>query len=277
MTCDVVTLRLFKIMNRIDKKFSVLKKNKKKAFIAFLTAGYPDFSKTEELVLEFEKNGADIIELGIPFSDPIADGPVIQKASFEALKKGATLKKAFDLVMRLRRKTQIPLAFMSYFNPILSYGLTRFVKDALCSGLDAVIIPDLPPEEEKLFSQEASRCGLARILFIAPTTTLARAEKIVRQAKGFIYFVSLTGTTGQRRQLPPELKGQLQRIKKIARRIPVCAGFGVSSPDQVRFVSSYCDGVIVGSAIVKKISEKCGKPDMVRSTGLFVKQLKGDI
>jgi tryptophan synthase alpha chain len=262
-------------MNRIDKKFKELKARKKKALIAFLTAGYPDLGTTERLVLEFEKKGADIVELGVPFSDPVADGPIIQASSYEALRKGATLKKILELVKRLRAKTEIPLAAMSYFNPILRYGLSRFVRDAAANGLDAVIIPDLPPEEEADFFKEARARGLHSIFFMAPTTSRSRAKFIARRAKGFIYFVALTGVTGARRHLPKELGQQLRDAKRAAGNVPVCAGFGVSTKEQVRAVSSCCDGAIVGSAIVKKITENLKKADRVKAVGRFVATLKG--
>lgn len=262
-------------MNRIDKKFKQLKKEGRKAFIAFVTAGYPDLRTTGQLVLEFEKRGADIVELGVPFSDPIADGPVIQAASYAALKKKTTLKKILVLVKRLREKTQLPLAAMSYFNPVLRYGLSRFIRDAVSSGLDALIIPDLPPEEEREFAKEARRHGLELVLFLSPTTTPARARSIARSAQGFIYFVSLTGVTGARRDLPKELAGHLRAAKRLAGAIPVCAGFGVSTREQVRYVSVHSDGVIVGSAIVKKITENLKEPGLVRKTGDFVRYLKG--
>jgi tryptophan synthase alpha chain len=264
-------------MNRIDKKFKELRARKKKAFMPFLTAGYPDIATTERLVLEFNNNGADIIELGIPFSDPIADGPVIQMSSYEAIKKGATLKKVLQMVARLRCKTEIPLVAMTYFNLILHYGSSRFIHDALNAGFDGVIIPDLPPEEEKDFSKQARRNGLKIIAFIAPTTSLKRARFIARGASGFIYFVSLTGVTGARKSLPKELQSQLIKVKKIAGRIPVVAGFGVSTPQQVRFVSSACDGVIVGSAIVKKISESQNQAGLIKTVAHFAKRLKGGI
>lgn len=261
--------------NRVDKKFQELRRSGKKAFIAFLTAGYPDLQATQELVLAFEKTGVDIIELGVPFSDPIADGPVIQAASFESLKRGATLKKALALVKRLRLKTQVPLAAMTYLNPVLSYGLSRFVKDAVRCGLDAVIIPDLPVEEESAFVREANQAGLRVVSFIAPTTSWKRARMIAQKAKGFIYFVSLTGVTGAKKELPQGLELQLRQVKKIAKKIPVCAGFGVSTPSQVRQVSAWCDGVIVGSAIVKKITENLNRPDFVSRVTRFVKTLTG--
>lgn len=261
-------------MNRIDKKFAQLRAEKKKALIPFLTAGYPDFATTEKLVLEFEQNGADIIELGVPFSDPIADGPVIQKSSEEALKKGATLPKVLELVARLRRKTEIPLAAMSYINPILSYGPRRFVADALRSGLDAVIIPDLPLDEEKELAASARQKGLEIIVFIAPTTKAERERLILKHAEGFVYFVSLTGVTGVRKNLAPGLKGELSAVKKMAGAMPVCAGFGVSDAAQARTVASLCDGVIVGSAIIAQITKNLGRRDLVPRAGAFVRHLR---
>lgn len=264
-------------MNRIDKKFKELRNRGKKAFIPFLTAGYPNLAVTEKLVLELEKNGADIIELGVPFSDPIADGPVIQAASYEALKKGVTLKKILSLVGELRKKTQIPLVAMSYFNPILHYGLSRFVRDAVHCGLDAIIVPDLPLEEEPEFRSLANKSGLEVILFVSPTTPLARVRLIVKKAKGFIYFVSLTGVTGARQELPRDLRMQLAGVKKIARPVPVCAGFGVSTKEQVHYVCSLCDGVIVGSAIITKITENLFVPGLVSRVGRFVKALSSHV
>ncbi len=264
-------------MNRIDKKFKELKRRRRKAFIPFLTVGYPNIATTERLVLEFEKNGADIVELGVPFSDPIADGPVIQMSSYQALRKGVTLKKVLKLVQALRKKTDISLAAMTYYNPILSYNPARFIKDAVRAGLDAVIIPDLPPEEEEKFTSEARRKGLHVIFFIAPTTGASRIRYIAGRARGFIYFVSLTGVTGTRKRLSGELKSQLEAVKRAAGRIPVCAGFGVSTTGHTRFIASLCDGVIVGSAIIKKISANLSRPGLVKALGSFVKKLKGTI
>ncbi len=259
--------------NRIDVKFKELRLAKKKAFIAFLTAGYPDFKATEELVVALDKSGVSLVELGVPFSDPIADGPVIQAASFAALKRGASLKKVLELVARLRQKTRMPLAAMTYFNPILSFGPSAFIKKAVASGLDAVIIPDLPMEEEGAFAREAERSGLHVVRFISPTTSLERAKKIAAGAKGFIYFVSLTGVTGAKKDLPSGLEAQLRQVRKIAKGVPVCAGFGVSTPQQVRTVSAWCDGVIVGSAIVKKIEENSSSRDLIRNIKHFISNL----
>lgn len=263
-------------MNRVDKKFKELRHRGKKAFIPFLTAGYPDIETTERLVLAFEKEGADIVELGVPFSDPVADGPVIQMSSFEALKRGVTLTKVLGLVASLRRKTQIPLAAMTYYNPVLQFGPERFIKEAARAGLDAVIIPDLPPEAEPLFFKAAARADLHVILFVAPTTTPERLRFIIRRAHGFIYFVSLTGVTGARQSLAADLKSQIGRVKEIT-RIPVCAGFGISTPQQARLAASYGDGVIVGSAIVKKISENKDRADLVRRVSRFAGRIASHV
>lgn len=258
------------MINRIDQKFKELKAKKKKAFIPFITAGYPDLKTTEKLVLELEKNGADIIELGVPFSDPIADGLVIQASSYEALKEGVTLKKILLLVEKLRKKTQVPLCLMSYCNPILHYGEERFIREARKAGVDGVIIPDLSFEERPFFLKAAEREGLHVVLFVAPTTPLERARLIARSAKGFIYFVSLTGVTGARRSLPPDLASQLRAVKRVAGGVPICAGFGVSDASQVHYLSGFCDGVIVGSAIINKITENLENPDLAGKVGRFI-------
>jgi tryptophan synthase alpha chain len=263
-------------MNRIDKKFKELRRCGEKAFIPFLTVGYPDIKTTERLVLAFEKQGADIVELGVPFSDPVADGSVIQMSSFEALKRGVTLKKVLRLTAALRRKTQMPLAAMTYYNPVLQFGPERFAKEAVRAGLDAVIIPDLPPEEEPGFMKAAARSGLRVILFVAPTTTPERLRFIVQRSRGFIYFVSLTGVTGARKELPLDLKSQIRRIKKMT-RIPVCAGFGISTPQQARLAASYGDGVIVGSALIKKISENKQRADLVRRVSRFAGRIASHV
>lgn len=260
-------------MNRIDAKFRELKRDEKKAFIPFLTVGYPSLGATERLVLEFEKSGASLIELGVPFSDPIADGPIIQAASHAALKNRVSLRGVLSLVRRLRVKTQVPLAAMTYFNPVLSYGLERFIRDACDSGLDAVIIPDLPPEEEPVFLKKAKQAGLCVILFVAPTTSESRLKLIVRAAKGFLYFVSVTGVTGARRKLPADIRTQIASVKRIAGKLPVCVGFGVSEPLQVRALAQVADGVIVGSAIVAKIREYSTAEDMVGRVSRFVEKL----
>ncbi|MDP3791047.1 MAG: tryptophan synthase subunit alpha [Candidatus Omnitrophota bacterium] len=239
-------------MNRIDKKFKELKKGKKKAFIAYVTAGDPNLSATKSIVLALEGAGVDIIELGIPFSDPLADGPTIQAASHRALLKGATLRKIFSLVGILRKATDIPIVFMTYYNPVLRYGIEHFVKSCKKAGVDGVIIPDLPFEEARDLTAFSKIAGIATIFLAAPTSTRARIGGIAKNSSGFVYYVSLTGVTGARSRLPAEVTSKVKLIKSVTKK-PVAVGFGVSTVRQAREVSKFSDGVIVGSAIVKII------------------------
>jgi tryptophan synthase alpha chain len=259
-------------MNRIDKKFKDLKSRGKKAFIAFLTCGYPDIAATRKLVLEFDKAGVDIVELGVPFSDPIADGPVIQESSVKALSNKVTVDKVLALVKKLRRKTDIPLCAMTYYNPVFCFGEERFLREAKKAGLDGLIIPDLPLEEAGSLLSLSRSYGIDMILFLAPTTSKERAKQIVKKAKGFIYYVSLTGVTGSRTALSADLGRNLKEIKKIT-DIPVCVGFGVSDPEHVRQVYKVADGAIVGSAIIQQIKANSGRRDLVQKLGSFVKRL----
>ncbi|MDD5044868.1 MAG: tryptophan synthase subunit alpha [Candidatus Omnitrophica bacterium] len=259
-------------MRRIEKKFRELKKAHKKAFIAFITAGYPDFATTKALVRELEKRGTDIIELGVPFSDPLADGPVIQMASAAALKKGANLNKILELVRKVRKDVKIPLCLMSYYNPIFRFGEEKFLQAAQRAGVDGLIIPDLPPEEGKNLLSRARENNIDIILFVSPTTTRPRIKYISRLAGGFIYYVSLTGVTGMRNSLPVDLVRNLKTIKQITKK-PVCVGFGISSRKHLRQVYRFSDGAIVGSAIVKKVSENLGKKNLAKKVGDFVGNL----
>lgn len=259
-------------MNRIDKKFIRLKKRGKKAFIAFITAGYPDLPTTAKLVIELEKRGIDIIELGVPFSEPLADGPVIQEASEYSLKKGTNLVKILDLVKKLRKQVSLPICLMTYYNPVFCLGDRQFADKATAAGVDGVIIPDLPPEEAKDFIRYANKKGLSNICFVAPTSSKGRIKLIAKAARGFIYYVSLTGVTGSRDNLSADLKANLLKIKKLTSK-PVCVGFGISSARQVKAVSKISDGVIVGSAIVKKIKENIGCGNLVQRVGSFVERL----
>ena len=259
-------------MNRIERVFEKLKRSKKKAFIAFITAGYPNLSITRELILEFAKSGVDIIELGIPFSDPMADGLIIQEASQKALDNKVNINDVLRMVKKLRQSIDIPICFMTYYNPIFCFGEERFLSMARDSGVDGIIIPDFPPEEGKSFMRFAHRFNVDTIFFIAPTTNIKRMEFISKTAKGFIYYVSLTGVTGPRLSLPPDLVHSVKLVKKIVKK-PVCVGFGISTPRQVRQIFEIADGVIVGSAIIKKIKENIGKPDLVKRVGAFVRSL----
>ena len=260
-------------MNRIEKKFQRLKKNNKKAFIAFITAGYPSLSVTGKLILEFDKIGVDIIELGVPFSDPLADGPIIQEASQQALKKGTHLTDILKLVSRARKFVDTPICLMTYYNPIFCYGEEALIKKAKQAGVDGLIIPDLPPDEGRSLVKLAKENGVDVICFLAPTSTIKRIKFISKVSTGFIYYVSLTGVTGLRKGLSFGLKQNIKTIKKYTDK-PLCVGFGISGQEQVKQVFEISDGAIVGSAIVKKIKDNIGKADLVKRVGNFVRLLK---
>lgn len=259
-------------MNRITRKFQDNHKARKKTFIAFITAGDPNLKTSEALALEFENAGVDILELGVPFSDPMADGPTIQASSQRALKNKVSLKQILDLVKRIRTRSQLPIALMPYYNSVFHYGVERFVRDAKAAGVDGVIIPDLPPEEAEELTKRARKADLCTIFLAAPTTRLARLPKIIKAATGFIYYVSLTGVTGARTSLPNEIRGNVRRIKSLA-KTPVCVGFGISTPAHVKDIGRIADGVIVGSAIVKTIEHNLGKTNLLSNVTRYVKSL----
>ena len=258
-------------MNRIDNKFKELKQKKQKAFIAFITAGYPNLATTEKLVPELEKAGVDIIELGIPFSDPMADGATIQAASHDALSKGVSLAKIFAVVKRIRLKTQLPIAFMTYYNPVFAYGEEAFIKKCAEVGIDGVIIPDLPPEEALNLRKLALKKNISTIFFIAPTTTDSRIKANVKASTGFIYYVSLTGVTGVNQAVASTVVTNIKKAKRYTNK-PICAGFGITNAKQARDIAKIADGVIVGSAIIKEI-QRAAKKDIVPSVTRFVGQL----
>lgn len=259
-------------MNRIDAKFQQLRKAKRAAFIPFVTAGDPNLAITEKFVLAFEQAGADIMELGVPFSDPMADGPTIQASSQRALKNKVNLKKILDLVRRVRRVSQLPLALMTYYNPVFHYGVSKFVKDAQAAGVDGLVVPDLPPEEAGDLVKCAKKAGLSVVFFAAPTTTNERLRKVVKAATGFVYYVSLTGVTGARKSLPPDLIKNVRRVKSMTSK-PVCVGFGVSTAQQVKAVAAAADGVIVASAIIKEIEKHAQRRDLVPYISRYVASL----
>ncbi|WP_031516216.1 tryptophan synthase subunit alpha [Desulfofalx alkaliphila] len=244
-------------MNRVEQCFEKLKAQNQKAFIPFITAGDPHLDVTVELVKAMDVSGADIIELGVPYSDPMADGPIIQAACQRALKAGVTLRRILYAVQEIRRSSQVPLVLMSYYNPILQYGLKNFVLDAVSSGVDGVIVPDLPVEECLPLYKSALEKGLCLIPLVAPTTTQERLSKIAELAMGFIYCVSVTGITGLRQEFNSEISKLTNRVR-CASSLPIAIGFGVSSPAQAVTVAQYCDAVIVGSAIVNIIGRDPG-------------------
>lgn len=241
-------------MSRIKETFSRLKAGGKKAFIPYIMAGDPDLEKTGEYVRVLSECGADIIELGVPFSDPLADGPTIQMAAERALKAGITLPRVIPFVKKLRQHAEMPLVLMTYYNPILKYGEERFVQDAVNAGVDGVIIPDLPPEEAGNLIRSTRIAKIDTIFLIAPTSTEERIRRVVSASRGFVYYVSITGTTGSKLALGETFKDHLGTVKLLTDK-PVAVGFGVSTPEDARAIAQIADGIIVGSAIVKKFHE----------------------
>jgi len=254
-------------MSRIGEKFKELKKKREKAFIAFLTAGDPDLKITESLVVELERRGVDIIELGVPFSDPLADGPTIQAASERALKNKVSLKDVLRLVKTLRNRVGLPLILFVH-----RYGLEKFAKAAAKAGVDGVIVPDLPPEEGKELKVYLGRVGLDTIFLVAPTSTSQRIRLVAGNSTGFIYYVSLTGVTGARDGLMKTVEPALRKIRRFTKK-PIAVGFGISNPHQVKEVVSFAEGVIVGSSIVRRIEENLSDRNLVRQVAEFVERL----
>lgn len=251
-------------MNRIDSAFT-----NKPIFMPYFPLGYPDLDTSIDVIEALARNGADLIEVGLSFSDPLADGPVIQQATQIALEKGITVKKSLEAVMELRRRgVDIPLILMGYYNPMLAYGLAKFVRDAAQAGADGFIIPDLPAEESKEFEDVAGDLPLIRML--APTTPPERMEQIARSAKGFIYLVSVTGITGERKSLAEGLGDLIAQVREHT-SAPVCVGFGISTPEQAREVGRMADGVIVGSACVKTIG---GSDKLVEAAREFARSFR---
>lgn len=258
-------------MSRIDDRFKSLNGNK--ALVAFFTAGDPDMSASKEIFSVIEKNGADIIEIGVPFSDPLADGPVIQASAHRSLKNGTTLKKIIQLVKDIRSQSQLPIVLMSSFNPIFVYGQKAFVEDAVNAGVDGVILPDLPPEEAEEFLGFANEKKLDMIFLLAPTSTPDRVQRIGAVSKGFIYYVSLTGTTGTKEALSKNLGEKVSAIKGNV-KLPVLVGFGISGPEQAREAAQYSDGVIIGSAIVKLIESHSNPVERNQKIAEFISGIK---
>jgi tryptophan synthase alpha chain len=241
-------------MNRIDQKFQALRHEGTRAFMPYLCAGDPNPELTSKLLLTLEAAGADLIELGVPFSDPIADGPTVQRASERALTHRISLQQILEIVASLRTQTEIPIALMSYYNPIFRMGEDAFCKAAQDAGVDGVIIPDLPPEQAQSLLEIAPRYNLATIFLVAPTSPPERMQLIASVSTGFIYCVSVTGVTGARAMLSDEIAPMIAELRKHTDK-PISVGFGVSTPDQATQIAQIADGVIVGSAIINVIEE----------------------
>jgi tryptophan synthase alpha chain len=259
-------------MSRIREKFRELKCSGRGGFIPFVIAGDPDLATTERLLIELAKAGADIIELGVPFSDPVADGEVIQRASERALRNGVTVHDALACASNVRQHIDLPLVLFSYFNPLLQFGLEAFASAAREAGIDGVLVTDLIPEEAEAWTQNLLQNGLDPIFLVAPTTSDKRLEQIARQAHGFIYAISRAGVTGARDEMTSDAEELVKRIRSIS-DLPVAVGFGISSPEQVRAVWHFAGAAVVGSAIVKQIEKLGDSPDLVKHIGDFVRSL----
>jgi tryptophan synthase alpha chain len=260
-------------MGRIEERFTALKKTGRKSFIAYLTAGDPGLEKTEALIPALETAGVDIIEVGVPFSDPTADGPAIQAASQRALKQGATLEKILAMIARLRRISGVPIVLFTYYNPILSYGPERFAADAAGAGADGILVVDLPPEEADELRQYSDPAGLAFITLIAPTTDPKRARRILRGAAGFVYYISVTGVTGTAVPKPDDVRRDVERLKGMT-ALPVAVGFGISTPAQAAAIAPLADGVVVGSALVRLIAEKGENSGLIGAASSFAREIR---
>ncbi len=260
-------------MSRIKSLFQELRKKKEKALIPYITAGDPDINTTEKLLQCLVSNGADMIEIGVPFSDPMADGPTIQAASQRALKNSFSIKSVLDLVKGVRKYSSIPIILFGYYNPFYQYGLKKLSSDAGDAGVDAFLTVDLPPEEAVDFKNEADICGIDSIFLLAPTSTSERMNVVADMGSGFIYYVSVTGVTGARDSLADLIDKHISKIR-LHTALPIGIGFGISSPEHVREVSCYADAVIVGSAIIKIIESNLNKSDMLQKVGDFVHSLK---
>ena len=246
-------------MNRIQKTFAQLRRKKQKALIAYVTAGFPSLNALPSIVGALANAGVDLVEIGIPFSDPLADGPTIQASSSAALRRGLKLRKLFPAVRKIRRShPDLPILFMTYYNPVFHYGLKAFSRRAAASGIDGLIVPDLPPEEAADLLRAARPAGLDLVFLAAPTSPRARLTQIAHRSKGFVYCVSLTGVTGARSSASAQL-AHVRQLKKIT-KIPVCVGFGISNAEQARRYLRGADGIIIGSALISAIGRANGNP-----------------
>ena len=259
-------------MNRIEEKFLSLKSQGKKALITFLTAGDPDLETTMEAVLTMKNAGADIIEIGIPYSDPLADGPTIQASSTRALRNGTRIPKIIEIIKKIRKRTDIPLVFLVYYNSIFKYGTEKFVVESREAGIDGIIIPDLPIEERTEISDLMNENGVILIPLVAPTSH-KRIKAIVQNARGFVYCVSIAGVTGVRSEIGTDLKSYMATVARFT-HIPRAIGFGISGPAMIEKVKPYCEGVIVGSAIVNKMAAAKSKEELIDNVKKIVSELK---
>ncbi|MDT7540247.1 MAG: tryptophan synthase alpha chain [Acidobacteriota bacterium] len=259
-------------MSRIAETFARLRAGERRGFIPFVTAGDPDLNTTRTLIVELALAGASVVELGVPFSDPMADGVVIQRASERALKNRVTVADVLAVVKDARRETDVPIVLFSYFNPLLQFGLDRLCMEARAAGVDGVLVTDLVPEEAEEFSALLKKNGLDMIFLVAPTSTDERLRMIAERASGFIYAVSRAGVTGARGQVSDEAERLVKRVRALS-ELPIAVGFGISTREQVAQVWRYADAAVVGSALVAEIEKRQADPDLVRRVGEFTRSL----
>ena len=259
-------------MNRIEARFAQLKRDGKKAFVVYIGAGDPHLEATRQLAIAFDKAGVDVLELGVPFSDPLADGLVNQLAAQRGLESGTTPPKLLETIAAIRRDSQVPIVLYIYFNIIHRVGMERFIADAAKVGVDGLLVLDLPPEESDSYEVLMARAGLCNIYLIAPTTPEARMEKIVKRGAGFIYYISREGVTGMQTKVASNLAEQVAKIRAHT-KLPIAVGFGVSNPEQAKAVAKEADGCVVGSAIVNQIATHGKAADLVPRLSEFVKAM----
>ncbi len=260
-------------MNRIDAKFAELRSQGKSALIPFIEAGDPDLRTTSIILRALAENGADCIELGIPFSDPMADGPTIQRSSERALRRNVSLSNILGVVREFRRHSEIPLILFGYYNPFFRYGVRRFTQEAKAAGVDGILCVDLPPEESGELKHWTEAQGLHTIFLLAPTSDSQRIRMVAHEAGGFIYFVSVTGVTGTRRRFEQGLGSLVARVRRYT-SLPIGVGFGISTPKQAAWIASFADAVIVGSALINLMESEKRRSDKVKRAAAFMTSLK---
>jgi len=261
-------------MNRIDTAFERCRKENRKALVAYVTAGNPNLPVSEKLIHAVLDSGADILELGVPFSDPMADGPVIQKAGLRALQAGTTLPDIIAMAGRIRQYTDKPMVLFSYFNVMFNYGLEKLAADCVANGIDAWLTVDVPMEERDEVQPIADKYGIALIPLVSPATPHDRMKEIVKDARGFVYYITVKGVTGARAELPADLSEHLGALRKVS-PVPVVAGFGIASPEMAAMTGQYADGVVVGSAIVRIMDQYQDYDEAIKATAEFVRGLAG--
>lgn len=260
-------------MSRIQAKFAELKERGEAALIPFVTAGDPDLETTSKVLQTLDQAGADCIELGVPFSDPTADGPTIQRASQRALQSGASLPRILRIVREFRRGSEVPLILFGYFNPFFRYGLKNFAQQAAEAGIDGVLCVDMPPEESGELKRWTDSQGLDLVFLLSPTSGPDRVRLVARQGRGFIYYVSVTGVTGARRRFDEHLRSQVTRVRR-ATSLPVGVGFGISTPRQAAWIAEFADAAVVGSALIQVMEQSSSKAEKVKRAGAFVARMK---